>query len=471
MIVSIAAVLLQFFVFQTLQAAERLAFVDVSVLPMDANRILEKQSVLIEDGVITAMGPETAISIPKDTKIINAKGKYLMPGLSDMHAHIAGYADTTAEGANISNQVAENQLLLYAATGVTLLRDTAGSTAHFTHQKKLQSGQWLGPELYFTSPVLEGKEAVWGFSLKLINVGDVEPLIAKFATEGYWGIKIYHTLSAEVYAAVLESAKRHNIHVIGHVPFEVGIDKALKAGQYSIEHFRGYDFDGLSLEELQQDGGRSAKRFSSWVNMTDDRMAELANLTVIKGIWNCPTLSINRFLFDSDARAALAKHARFAMVHPGLQAQILNSNALDDIFPVDARAAIKASLPRQKALIKQLREFGGKLLIGTDAVLPSYVPGFTPIDEMQAFEEAGLSRFDILQIATIKAAKSLGIEDRAGTIAIGKKTNMILVDDNPLSDLDALWQLSGVVINGEWHSHEDLKDRLEKMSQNWSSQN
>lgn len=430
----------------------------VNILPMDTPRVLENQDMLVRNGNIAAIGGHGSLLAPDDAIVIDGGGHYLLPGLSDMHAHVSVYSDV--DGKTDDAGVAENQFLLYLATGVTLLRDPSGSPAHFGYRDRIAAGEIPGPDFYFTSRVLEGENAVWDWAIKALDPAEVEPLIAGFARDGYWGVKVYHTLSSEVFEAVIEAGRRHGIPVIGHVPFEVGIEASLIAGMYSIEHLRGYDFDGLSIEQLAAEGGRSALRFSSMNRMSDERMDELVELTLLAGTWNTPTLAISRFLFDTELRAGIAEHPRFALVHPQMQQAQLNANALDAIFSPESKAALREVFPRQQELVRRLNAAGAGLLIGTDAVIPAYVPGFTPIDEMLAIAEGGVSSFDVLHSATVGAAESLGIEARRGTVAVGKEASLILVDGNPLLDLNVLWALQGVLHHGRWMSLADIEQQL-----------
>ncbi|MEQ8515906.1 MAG: amidohydrolase family protein [Chromatocurvus sp.] len=441
---------------------------NVSVLPMDAERTLSNQSVLIDDGVIVAMGPSGLFSGSDDTTVIEGAGKYLMPGLSDMHAHIAGYADDYEQEAAAGISISENQLLMYLASGVTLLRDTAGSEQHFDMQQRLKDNQWLGPELYFTSLILEGEQAVWDSSHKVLTPEAVDPLIAGYAHRGYWGVKVYHTLSAAVFDEIIAAGERHQIPIIGHVPFEVGIDDALQSGMLTIEHLRGYDFDGMQAEALFADGGRSRERFSSITRMSDERMADLVAQTVANGVWNCPTLAMGRFLYDADARAALTVDPRYPMVHPDLRASVENSSSLDEIFSPDAKAALKESSPHSLELTRRLHDAGAGLLIGTDSVIPAWVPGFTPIDEMQEIASSGISNYEVLRMATVNAADVLGLSADRGTIAVGKQASFILLDADPSSDLGALWKLSGVMHNGVWLTQQALEAQLRLQMESFS---
>lgn len=448
-------------------AAEFTAFTHVTVVPMDGERVIEDQTVLVEGNTITAMGSTGTISIPNGARRVNGTGKFLLPGLSDMHAHI-GYRGRSEEPAR-DRALAQNQLLLYAATGVTLLRDPAGSPAHFGYRERLDQGDWFGPDVFFTSPIHEGADPVWDFSTKVTDPEAVEPLIAGYAQAGYQGVKIYHTLSRPVYDAIVDSARKHELPVIGHVPFSVGIEYALASGQYSVEHLRGYDFDGVRPEALKIDGGRNAERFGSWMTMTDARMDELVEQTVATRTWNCPTLAVNRYLFDAGAREAIARHPDFQLVHPILRKRIVESERLDAIFSPASKEALRDALPRQQAFIARLANAGGNLLIGTDSIVSAYIPGFTPIDEMLAFADAGLSNHDVLYIATVSAAQSLGVADRMGTISIGKQANLVLLDANPLADLQNLRSIDGVMIRGRWLAASELRERLESMAETWDS--
>lgn len=208
----------------------------------------------------------------------------------------------------------------------------------------------------------------------------------------------------------------------------------------------------MAKEWLELGGGRNAKRFGSWLSMSDQRMKDLATLTVEMEAWNSPTLSINAFLANPSKRQLLASHPRFRFVHPDIRTRIINSNTLDEIFSEESKKALREALPRQQEFVKRLNGLGGKLLIGTDSVLPAYVPGCTPIDEIQMFVEAGISNYEALKAATVNAATSLGIDHEVGTVEVTKKANLILIDGNPLEDIGALWRLHGVMVSGEWHS-------------------
>ncbi|MEQ9465677.1 MAG: amidohydrolase family protein, partial [Haliea sp.] len=435
------------------------AITGVSVIPMDTPRVLNDQTVLIADDRIVALGDAGTVTVPSDARRIEGTGRYLMPGLADMHAHIYGISDEGQEAS--STAMAREQLLVYAATGVTLLRDAAGSPGHFQHRARVRSGEWIGPDLFVASPIFEGERNVWDFTVKVIDPAAIEPMVAGYADEGYWGLKIYHTVSPAVFDAIMAAARQHDMPVMGHVPFDIGIDATLASGITSVEHLRGYDFDGVPVDSLWADGGRSRERFSSWNRMTPQRRDELVAKTVAAGVWNTPTLAVNRMLFDPAARAAVIEHPRFSRLLPALQQEMQGMAGLDAIFPPESRDALREAYPAMLEFIKALSDAGGGLLVGTDSVIPGYVPGFTVIDEIQSFGEAGLSSFKALEAATSAPARYLGVADDRGTVAVGKRADLILLDANPLEDLSALWELEGVFLAGRWHSFAELEAALD----------
>jgi imidazolonepropionase-like amidohydrolase len=271
-----------------------------------------------------------------------------------------------------------------------------------------------------------------------------------------------------VFNAVLSAAKTQGLPVIGHVQYDLGIEGVLSAGQYSIEHLRGYDSDGIPAEELKKTHGLEEKRWRSFAEMTDARMDELINLTITSGAWNCPTLSWVRFLTDEERLGTVKAHSRLSLVHPYTQSAI-SAKFINQVFPEEVRPAMKESWPRQLEFVRRLNAKGGKLLTGTDTMIPAFVPGFTAIDEIETLVEAGVPIFDALRISTVDAAVSLGQDERLGTLEVGKQASLILIEENPLDDVSALWELSGVMLQGRWFTIADLTRRLESMSMDWNN--
>ncbi len=442
------------------RSAEVVAFVGVNVVPMDAERVLADQTVVVRDGRIVALGARGSIVVPRGASRVDGRGRYLLPGLADLHAHVGSYDSGNAPD---SAAVLRSELLLYVATGVTLIRNMAGGPKHLEYRARVASGEILGPRIYTATNIVDGPNAVWAFSIKMAEPAEADALVEGFVRDGYDQIKVYNELPRVAYAALLDAAARRGIRVVGHVPFSVGIDSALAAGQYSIEHQRGYDYDGVRPQALVLDGGRNPERFGSWTRMSDERMRDLVRKTAAAGTWNTPTFVIDELLYDTDARRALASAPSLRFVHPAVRAAIA-SNQLDAIFSPESKAALRMSMPARYRILKMLDAADAGLLTGTDTVVPYLVPGFTPIDELDHFVAAGLTPYRALRAATINPARFLGIDAEAGTVAVGKRADLLLVDANPLEDVGNLWKRSGVMLAGRWLPQAEIDRLLESMA-------
>ncbi len=437
-----------------------LAFVGVTVLPMDRERQLPDETVLVKGGRIAAMGPRAEVAVPRGTARIDGRGLYLLPGLADMHAHLSEYVSGTGED---KGAVVHAELLLYVATGVTLVRNMAGSPDHLDLRSRVAAGEITGPRVFTTTPIIDGANPVWPFAVRLTEASQADALVKGFVRQGYDQVKVYNGLTLEAYAALMDAAAKRGIRVVGHVPFAIGIDGAIAAGQYSIEHQRGYDFDGVRPQALVLNGGRNAERFSSWQHMSVERMRDLVAKTVAAGTWNCPTFVVDDMMSDREKRAALLHQDLIRYLRPETRAEIL-SNDLDQMFPPEASAALRASFPVRYRLLRLLSEAGAGLLVGTDSMVPYLLPGFTPIDEMQHFVAAGLSPFAALRAATSAPARFMGIEADTGTIGVGKRADLLLVDANPLEDIANLWHQRGVVLAGRWLPRTEIRRMLDELA-------
>ena len=431
------------------------AFVDVTVISMNTADPTPHRTVLVVGAEIVEVGAADEVSVPATATIVDGQGKFLLPGLADMHAHVGfgyqpGQTDPRAD------------LLLYLATGVTTVRNAVGSPEALRLAEAVADGTVPGPRLETASPLLEGEDAVWDFATRVVSADEARAAVRQFAAQGYESIKIYHTLSRDAYEAVADEARQLGVPMFGHVPFDVGVEEVLADGLASIEHFRGYDIDGLSEDVLAKDGGRSAARFASWLNMSDERVTELVQATVAAGTWNCPTFVVNSMLIHADRLDAYADHAMAAYMPEHLVRRFRESG-LEALFSPDSREMLRRVRPRMLMFLKRLHLAGAPLMTGTDT-FPSLVPGFTLIDEIGAFVEAGLSPYAALQAATTGPARFLGEYDRRGRILPGMAADLVLLGANPLDDIDHLWQLDGVMTDGRWLQRETLLSMLQELA-------
>ena len=424
------------------------AFEAVNVIAIATDGLLPNQTVLVDcSGTIIEIEPTENATVPDGFQRIDGSGQYLMPGLSDMHAHLRVSAEQLAAGTH-------PELILYLLNGVTTVRDMAGSSESLELRTALRQEDIVGPTLYAASPVLEGDEAVWSFARIVSDGESARAAVREFASDGFDYVKVYHTLSANSYRSVISEARRLGMPVVGHIPFGIGIEAALEMGQTSVAHLRGYDIDGVSKEALERDGGRNPERFGAWLNMSEARMDELVNATVNAGAWNVPTIVVNDLLARAEELPELARHPMSRHMPDYLLARLADPELLA-VFSKESRDMLGKARPAQLRFLKRLVDQGGRVLIGTD-VFPSLIPGFAVMDEIKAFVDAGLTPYQALRSATLGAAEFVGATDQFGTVEVGKTADLILLSENPLDDVDALWQLSGTMIGGRWYPREAL---------------
>ena len=255
------------------QNDEIVAFRNVNIIPMNKEVVLKNRTVLVSGEKIISIGKSSKIKIPENAKIIEGKGKYLMPGLGDMHVHIWH----------------ENDLMLYLANGVTTVRNMNGRSYHLVWRDQMRSEQRLGPDLYTTGPTLYGRG---GNGIYTPENGKIAVQTQKKA--GYDFIKIYHLLSNNVYDAILAEAKLQNIPVVGHKPARHTFEHIFNTGQVSMEHLLGYavkvEIDGSDLRAELIKGNYSYRYTYGAIEWDKDKLEKITKLTAESGIWNCPTL-------------------------------------------------------------------------------------------------------------------------------------------------------------------------------------
>ncbi len=428
-----------------------LAFQNVSVLPMDRETVLPRQTVVVREGRIAAMGPADAVPIPGDALVIDGTDKFLLPGLSDMHVHItpSGPADGLDQAEAL--QRARQFLLVFLASGVTTVRNMAGTPLHLTLRGEVAAGDTPGPRIYCCSPILETRftfPEIAEFGQLVKTPEEARTAVIAHHRAGYDFIKVYNDIDAEIYDTILATAREVGIKVVGHVAFSKGLKGALAAKQDSIEHFRSYDF---AIDT--RTASHAPKRFEGWLYATPQRIADLAERTAEAGTWNVPTLVIERAL-RTDAEMEEAAPIEPAPMPRWLH-ENLERNWLEHLFSGEQRQMIRDGFGAKGAMVKALDDAGAGIMAGSDCPGCRLVPGRSLLRELELMADAGLSPFRALYTATGGAARFLGDED-GGSIAPGKRADLLLLDADPLADISAVRQQAGVMVRGRWLSAAEL---------------
>ena len=437
-------------------AARPIVLRNVDVITMSGPEVLRDRTVVVRDGVIESVD---AKELPAGATIINAKGKYLMPGLCDMHVHVGDESVRTLAPEAVEPAIARTQgeLLVFLRSGITCMRNMSGSPFHLELRKKLESGEVLGPRMVTTSPIVDGDPPVWPFATKLADPAQARDLVRSFKDQGYDTIKVYNGLSRDAYAALTVAARGAGMKVSGHVPFSIGIWGALAAGQHSIEHFRGYDFNPAMAP-----GASSANdRFKWWFSLSDEDLRRLARATAEAGIYNAPTLNLMELAIGGEERKALAKRREIRDLPPGLRKSVLDDFAVQ-LFSSEVLKAMRDSLPVQQKLVRYMVEAGAPVMAGTDTPALGAIPGAALHREIELMAAAGIGNFEALRTATVVPARYFQNDGTLGTVEAGKQADLLLLDANPLEDVGNTRKIAGVMLRGEWFSAADLTLRMKR---------
>lgn len=419
------------------------AFVGVNVVPMDREAVVAGQTVLVKDGRIAQIGPSSAVTVPDGAIRIDGTGKYLVPGLSDMHGHLP-------PGDGSGNDAISQFLKLYLANGVTTVRGMVGSPGNLIVRDKVARGELAGPAIVAAGPPLHAGAA------PTPDAG-IKAVEAQKAA-GYDLIKVHEGLSPETYDAITATAKRLGIKVAGHVTATVGLDRALAAGQSSIEHLDGY-LQAMVRKDSPVPVTGSQVVLGPVLNYIDEsRIPVLADATRKAGVWNTPTLTLFNIVVSLDAPDAFMNWPELKYVSPNLRSSFQQQKAGTAAIPGTREERLRY-LDLRNRMVKALSDAGAGLLVGPDTPQLFLVPGFATHRELQSLVAAGLTPYAALRAATAGPAAYLGTSTEAGTIAPGKRADLVLVDANPLTNIGHLQQIAGVMTAGRWHARADL-DRM-----------
>jgi imidazolonepropionase-like amidohydrolase len=426
-----------------------LAFTNVSVVPMDRERVLQDHTVVVRDGRIVEMGPAATVRAPAGAQVIDGHGRYLMPGLSEMHAHIPAPQQ--------GEDVIERTLFLYLAGGVTTIRGMLGHPRHLELREEAARSQILSPRIYTSGPSFNGNSA---------PTPDVaRRMVEEQHAAGYDLLKLHPGLSRPVFDAIVETAERVGIPFAGHVSADVGLDHALASGYHSIDHLDGY------VEALAGHGGGWNAQASGWfgIGFIDQaggaharRIDDLAGVTRDARVWNVPTQSLMEHLLGPNEPEAMAAWPEMRYMPAATVEQwSQRTHALRGNVTRQQRDRF---IEARRHLIRALHQAGAGLALGSDAPQMWNVPGFAIHRELRMLVESGLTPFQALATGNRDAARMMGAGDW-GTIAVGQWADLLLLDGNPLQDIGNASHIAGVMTQGWWLPREELDRRLEGVAE------
>lgn len=422
------------------------AFVGVHVVPMDRERVLPDRTVIVRDGRIATIGDPADVPVPGDAVRVEGAGRWLIPGLAEMHAHVPG--------PDAPPGLQERILFLYLARGVTTIRGMLGHPTHLDLRERLARGEVIGPRLITSGPSLNGNS--------IPDPDSARRAVRHQAAAGYDFLKVHPGLSRASWDAIAAEAKAVGIDFAGHVPLAVGIRRALDARQASVDHLDGY------VEAILADGapvGAEASLlfgFNLVEHVDPAKIPELARATREAGVWNVPTQALFEELGAGADPEELAARPDLRYV-PAPMASAWGdalrgwrANPQLGWTPERGRRFLEV----RRAIIRELHAAGAGLLLGSDAPQVYNVPGFSIVEELEALVAAGLTPYEALVTGTRAVAEFLGEEEERGTVEPGKVADLVLLGGDPLADVAAVGRVKGVMREGRWLGGEEMQARL-----------
>jgi imidazolonepropionase-like amidohydrolase len=412
--------------------AETIVIKDVNVVSMTSQKVAEKQNVIITGGKIERVS--TALTkLPEGTKVIDGTGKWLMPGLAEMHGHIPP--------PNAPAGLLDDVLYLYLANGITTVRGMLGHEGQINIREWQKTGDVVAPNLYVAGPSFNGQ-----------SVNSPEEAVAKVKQqkkEGWDLLKVHPGLTLAEYEAMAKAAKAEKIRFAGHVPAEVGLLRAIELGHETFDHIDGY------LEYVADEKGV----------IDEKKLADAVKRSKAAGVWIVPTSALWEVLYNAVPLETLRAYPELRYVPK--QAVDSWSKMYNDRDPKLPAELKKNFIANRTRILRALHEGGVKILMGTDAPQQFSVPGFSLHRELLRMRDAGMSNYDILKSGTVNVGEYFKSQDNFGTIEAGKRADLVLLTANPLANIENVAKIDGVMVRGRWYSREEMDARLGKIAEKY----
>lgn len=420
------------------------AITDVSVAPMSSDGVLAHHTVVIRGDRIVAVAPSAQVVLPDGVAVIDGAGKWLMPGLADMHVHTWSDSDLT----------------MFLAAGVTTIRNMWGIEQHLTWRSQIARGERLGPTIITAGPLIDGDPPDWPGSVVLTKPDDADKIVTAQKAAGYDFLKSVEQLSREGYEALVAAGTRHGLVLSGHVPIAVGLEGVLAAHQRSIEHLDGYLSalvpPGAPLPPVDDTEAATRAVLS---RLDPSRLPGLIDRTIAAGTWNCPTLIVYDRIAGLDDVAALKRLVTWLDKVPAAVLVRWTPDSQAPSYTAEDFATRREANAQLAKILAALVAANAPVLVGTDAGAPFVVPGESLHDEIELMVAAGVPRPRVLRAATADAWRFLGLPHEAGVVEVGARADLVLVASDPLTAPLPLVP-GGVMVRGRWLSHDELEARL-----------
>jgi imidazolonepropionase-like amidohydrolase len=410
------------------------AFEHVTYIPLDSERVQRDATVVITGGRISAAGAGNG-ALPDGALRVDGRGRFLIPALAEMHAHLPS---DPAE--------AERVLFMYVANGIGTIRSMLGDPSHFRLRERVMKGEIAGPTMILSGPSFSGQTAP--------SPAAAAGRVADQVKAGYDFLKIHPGVPRTAFDALAAAADKASIRFAGHVPADVGLQRALQAKYWTIDHLDGY------VEALAGARARDSQNFgvNLMPHIDESRIAALAAETKAAGVWNVPTQILLENWYGAEGADVMRRRPEMQYVRPAELAQWVATKRDNDIA-VSAKDRARFIAVRRR-LIKALQDAGAGLLLGSDAPQVWNVPGFSIHRELASYVAAGLTPYQALVTGTRNVAAQLGASGPRLSIGAGDRVSLVLLDGNPLENIANSARIAGVMIGGRWIPRSEIDQRL-----------
>lgn len=411
-------------------------FTGVNLVTMENEQILMDMDVHIKGDRIEEIVRTGEADIPTGAEVIDGNGRYLMPGLAEMHGHVP-----PVESSDFPDRYVEDVLFLYLAGGVTTVRGMLGHENQLLLKESVNNGEMLGPNLYLAGPSFSGGS--------INSVDEVTDRVREQVEEGWDLLKVHPGLTLEEFEAMADAANEAGIAFAGHIPEEVGLENAINMGQETIDHLDGY----------------IAFMNASEAPVSDSELRRAVNLTVENDVWVVPTQALWETLIGAADHEAMKNYDELKYMPPQVVEGWFDflENQSNSGYYSGESANIHAE--NRQRLLKALQEGGAKILLGTDAPQLFSVPGLSMKHELKIMEEAGLTPYEIVKSGTYTVGEYFADKDQFGTITEGSRADLVLLPGDPFTDLSVIENHEGVMVRGHWLSREQINQKLNEIEQ------
>ncbi|MGK2865003.1 MAG: amidohydrolase family protein [Chitinophagaceae bacterium] len=425
---------------------KEIVFSNVNVIPMDKEGVVLNQDVVVTNGVIKAMGPTSKVEYSKEAEVIDATGKFMLPGLAEMHAHVPTGDDLLPM---------KEVMLLFAYNGVTTIRGMLGHPKHLELRSKIQSGEIVGPRFITSGPSFNGNT--------IKSAEDAVAMVRDQKKAGYDFLKLHPGLTLKNFDAMVATAKEVNIPFAGHVSFDVGVWHAIDAGYATIDHLDGFVeslVPGIEYMKVEDTG-----LFGLFIADKADEagIQKLVDSLRNHHIWVVPTQALaERWFHPAKDADALAKEAEMKYMEDNTIQNWIKAKKDLQSNPSYKPSTANRLIEIRKKLINACNKNGVGLLLGSDAPQVFDVPGFSVHHELQFHVDAGLSPYEAIKTGTVNVGQFLNRDD-IGIIKTGAVSDFILLNGNPLEDISQTKNIEGVMMGNLWMNKEYLSSGLKKL--------